>query len=363
MTSDGLNVFVIHNSDDTVGNFDVLDASDGSSIYTFANANGPFSPMGFYPDPSPGGNYPAGERNENSIALWGYKPSPTAQTGENGGTWAFQMPLPNNINGPNATELIAYGLTDWRNTAAPLIAASGQQAYWLVSRSKVRAWINVTWVVGGDGSADFDRGVPPFRAAPYTAAVNDLENPTIMCGGSAASQISCSNTADFNATIWLNDITPSLIFADPLFSVGATRLYWVSDTGNIAATDPATGTVLWSADTGVDIEANFALSSDGAFMYFADITGNVIAWQLAESSLATVGPMVPMPTTSGAGEPTSSPMPSGMSDTDSPTSLDTSSPSAGLGSAAPSSPPSGATTLAVSSVVIAAFVGAAALLF
>jgi outer membrane protein assembly factor BamB len=290
-TSDGAYVFVIHNSNDGLaGHFSVLDvAADASVLYQYTQTN-PFAQFGFSRDVFPGGNYGAGSGNINDLAVWGYKPTPGATFGEDGSTFAFQMPPPTSIAGPFVTTLL--NMTSWRHTAAPLLTARAQQLYWLISRSKVRAWINNRFSSGADGEADFGRGTPIFKAAPYTPVVDDMENPTLMCGGPADESFACLSTLNVtNGTmteLWSQSLGTGLVFGNPLMSTGGDRVYWVDSAGIVQAADPLTGAGAWTSATDVAFQANPTLSSDGARLFFADMGGIINAWEVAEGTLPPV---------------------------------------------------------------------------
>ena len=331
VTSDDANVFVIHNSaSSTVGHFSVLDATDGTSIFTYDDTSAPFSPMGFYPDPSPGGNYPVGTGNTNSVAIWSNKPTPTATEGESGGTFAFQMPPSTSVGTPSVTVLVASPNIAWRSTAPPLLAAMGQEMFWCVSRSQL-------------------------KAAPYTPAVNNMETPSLVCGGAADSSFSCMEPVGDPYTLsWTNNFT-GVIAADPLFSTGGDRIYYVPDDGIFYSVNPEDGTEFWNAPTTVIIEANFALTSDGAYLFLGDTTGNILAWQVAESELGTVTTPPGSSPTGETGMPVESP--SSGPETEMPTMTEAPASTPGAPSpTAPSPTSSGAPSMAVFSVITATVV-------
>lgn len=293
-TSDGTKVFVNHNSaGGTVGHFTVLDENAGSPsiMYSFTQAR-PFGPFAFNRDNFPGGNYGAGAGNMNDLAIWGNKPSPAATSGEQGSTYAFQMPPPTAVTGPVVTTLL--NITSWRHTAPPLLAARGQQLYWFVSRSKVRAWIQIRFSAGADAEADFDRGTLAFKAAPYTPVVNDELNPTIMCGGSAAEEFACLSTTNVSVVdnmmqvLWNITLGAGTVYGDPLMSTMGDRVYFADTAGVVRAADPASGAIAWQSETGVNIQANYELSSDGARFFFADTGGTIVAWEVGERTLPPV---------------------------------------------------------------------------
>lgn len=295
-------VFVVHNAaDGSQGHFTVLDVAAGATVYyTFTNDGAPLGPFGFYANPFPGGNYGAGQGNTNDIAVFGFKPSPGATSGEGGSVYAYQNPPITAIGGPQVTQTIPT--TGWRYTAAPLLASGGQYLYWLISRSSVRAWYGSAFSVGADGEYGFERGVPPFKSAPYTPVVDDIEAPTIMCGGPADPSFACFSATNIvegsGEPIWSMPTTGNGVFGDPLMSTGGDRVYWADNAGVVSAATAADGTIGWTAPTGANLEANPELSSDGAVFFFADTAGTVVAWQVAEGSLTfptlpAIGPTAP----------------------------------------------------------------------
>lgn len=328
-TSDGKYVFVTHNAvGGTVGHFSVLDiTADGASVlYKYTQAN-PFGPFAFNRDNFPGGNYGAGVGNINDLAIWGFKPKPSATSGEQGSAFAFQMPPPTSVAGPSVTTIL--NTTSWRHTAAPLLAARGQQLYWFISRSKVRGWISTRFSAGADAEAEFDRGNPPYKAAPYTPVVNDNANPTIMCGGPANEEFACLSTVDVvnetMALLWSVSTGTGLVYGDPLMSTNGDRVYWTDSAGIVEAADPMTGAPGWTAATGVVIQANPELSSDGARLFFADTGGAIVCWEVAQGTLLPVvlpqrAPTTPPVTPAPVQAPTVMPPPSGMNGTPAPVS-------------------------------------------
>jgi hypothetical protein len=288
------------------------------------------------------------------------------------------MPPPTSVRAPAVTTLLNE--TSWRHTAPPLLAAQGQELYWLVSRSSVRAWIQSRFSSSSDGEADFGRGSPAFKAAPYTPAVNDIDNPTVMCGGPADAEFAClsilNTTNKTMATLWT--ASGGLVYGDPLMSTGGDRVYWADNAGTVSAYDPFTGIPAWTSPTGVVIEANPELSSDGARLFFADTGGNIVAWEIAEGTLpiATLPPRGPTSAPTGLGSPSAMPSlespvaapilsgesiaPSGLVDTSMP-SADMKPTPAPVLTASPVVPltTSGALRMAVSSVIAACVVAAA----
>jgi hypothetical protein len=51
----------------------------------------------------------------------------------------------------------------------------------------------------------------------------------------------------------------------------------------------------WTASSGVTLETNPVLSSDGGRLFFGDVTGNIACWDVAETTLPVPAPPVPGP--------------------------------------------------------------------
>lgn len=260
------------------------------------------------------------------------KPSPGATTGEAGGAWAFQMPPATAIGGPTVTKILET--TGWRHTAPPLLASMGQYAYWMISRSAIRAWYGSAFTIGADGEFSFGRGNPAFKAAPYTGAING-DSPTILCGGPADAEFACMDATNINEAsgppLWTVATGGTGVYGDPVMSPDFSRVYWMDDAGLVSSADPSTGGDGWTAPTGVSLLANPVMSSDGGRLFFADVSGTIVCWDVAETTL----PAAPLPP---AGGPTTAPQPTAESVAP-PTDAPSSAPSAEGDTRAPSMSP------------------------
>jgi hypothetical protein len=226
--------------------------------------------------------------------------------------------------------------------------------FWCVSRSKIKGWIDVLFSAASNGGVEFGRGNPTYKAASYTPAVDNMEDPSIVCGGAADSSFACMEPTSNYTILWQNNLTAGVIAANPLFSTEGDRIYYVADDGIFYSVNPMDGMEFWNAPTGVTIQANFAMTSDGAYLFFGDSSGNILAWQIAESDLGGVTVTPPQEDTaspsgsSAPGAESSVPMP--------PTTV-------GAPTTAPAPTPtstSGAASMAVFSVIVASVVTAAA---
>jgi hypothetical protein len=245
----------------------------------------------------------------------------------------------------------------------------GQWAYWLVSRSAIRAWYSSPWTVGADGEYSFDRGVPAFKAAPYTPAING-DVPTILCGGPADESFACMDATNIvpseggGAPLWSVNTTGTGVYGDPVMSPDYSRVYWADNAGIVSSADPSTGMDGWTAQSGVSLEANPVLSSDGGRLFFGDVTGNIVCWDVAETTLPVPAPPVP-----GPGAPSPAPSMESLAPSSDGTLMPTvpgpsgnppgpSPPPAGGGGGGGQTPTSAGSSVAVFSVIAASIVAA-----
>ena len=84
-----------------------------------------------------------------------------------------------------------------------------------------------------------------------------------------------------------------LIVSNPLFSTEGDRVYFAEDRGVIFSVDPQTGDKYFEKSTGAPLVSNFALSNDGAFLYYGDQIGTVVAWKVAEEAIPPTPAPVP----------------------------------------------------------------------
>jgi hypothetical protein len=107
------------------------------------------------------------------------------------------------------------------------------------------------------------------------------------------------NAADINTgAIWSMTLA-GLVLSNPIFSTEGDRVYFAEDRGVIFSVDPLTGDKYFEKSTGAPLDSNLALSNDGAFLYFGDQLGTVVAWKVAEE-------VIP-PTPASVSEPTMAP--------------------------------------------------------
>lgn len=321
--SSGDYVYVAHNSaGSTVGHFSVLITDqDGAVLFDMTDTNGPFSPPGIYHSPIEG-NFAAGRGNDQDLLMWSYAPTPDATTGQSGSVFAFQLPF--NYVQDLGTEILevstVIATVGWRSTTPPLLTGvGGLQLFWSVSRSQFRAWVNTRFSASSSGSAAFNRGSPSFLAPQNTPAVDDEMTPATLCAGTAGPEFVCMDATDINTgSLWSIDLA-GLILANPLFSTQGDRVYFAEDRGVIFSVDPQTGDKYFEKSTGVPLTSNFALSDDGAFLYYGDQIGNVVAWKVAEEAVPPTPAPVAAPTASPTKEESSMAPSSEAQDTSAPT--------------------------------------------
>lgn len=237
-------------------------------------------------------------------------PTPDATTVGPGRTFYFQL-TDDYSEGSSIADFAVRVLSSevtWQSTTAPLIVARGLSMYWSVSRSELRAWVRKsnanatdTNSTGANGSFDrnrthaaiFERGDPSFLAPFVKPIVDDSTLPKALCVGSASEEFYCLH-ADNLTTIW-SESTNSLIKTEARFSTNGDRVYFIEEDGILHAFNTTSGDKFYEEETDNPVISNFDLSIDGAFLYYGDETGSVVALQLAESTLPPVMPATRAP--------------------------------------------------------------------
>lgn len=232
-------------------------------------------------------------------------PTPDATTVGPGSTFFFQL-TSDYSDGSSTADFSMRVLSpevSWQSTTAPLIVAQGLSMYWSVSRSELRAWVSTsnanatgTNATGADGSFDrdrtdaaiFERGNPSFLAPFVKPIVDDSTLPKVLCVGSASEEFYCLH-ADNLTTVW-SETTNSLIKTEARFSTNGDRVYFIEEDGILHSFNTTSGDKFYEEATDNPVISNFDLSIDGAFLYYGDETGSVVALQLAESTLPPVMP-------------------------------------------------------------------------
>ena len=311
VSSSGEYIYVTHNSDgSTVGHFTVLvNGPDAATVlFDATDMNGPFSPPGIFRNPIEG-NFGTGRGNNQDLLIWSYTPEPDDTSGQGGSVLAFQFPF-NYVKdlGTDVLEVTTVVPTvGWRSTSPPLLTAGGLQLFWPVSRSQFRSWVNTRFSATASGSVGFDRGTPSFLAPQNTPAVDNKVTPAVLCSGTAAPQFVCMNAADINTgATWSVDLA-GLVLSNPLFSTEGDRVYFAEDRGVIFSVNPQNGDKFFEKSTGVPLSSNFALSEDGAFLYYGDQIGNVVAWKVGEEAVPSTLAPTPTPTVAPTVEGTMAP--------------------------------------------------------
>ena len=311
ISGDGELIFLNHNSNAGLfGHFSILSFSEkGAVLFMNLNSIAPFAPPGIITNPF-FGNFDGGEANTRDVIIWSFMPTPDATTVGPGSTFYFQL-TSDYSEGSSVADFAVRVLSPevtWQSTTAPLIVARGLSMYWSVSRSELRAWVrksnaNATSTnsTGANGSFDRDRthaasfirGDPSFLAPFVKPIVDNSTSPKVLCVGSASEEFYCLH-ADNLTTIW-SENTNSLIKTEARFSTKGDRVYFIEEDGILHAFNTTSGDKFYEEETDNPVISNFDLSIDGAFLYYGDINGSVVALQLAESTLPPVMPATRAP--------------------------------------------------------------------
>jgi hypothetical protein len=309
VSDNGDYVFLTHNAAlSTIGYFSALwAAANGTVFYSMSNETSAFAPLGIYHSPAEG--YYDGENgvdNTNDIMMWSVAPQPDATSIGDGATFAFQFPK----NFSDDSQMVGYILLgdepkDFQATTPPAITNSGRSAYWSVSRSSYTAWVGAEgldrWHFnrGGSGNAGFTRngdfpGTPCF-AAP--ALSSDPEQPAIFGGSAFTEFVRLSYDLSEQFVVLVDNYILAKAVVDP---ENRSVYYVESSSGLIHQASFVNIEDIWTYILGFSVEGEIALSSDGSFLYVADVNGRISAIQVADI------PATPAPTMMPSGFPSSS---------------------------------------------------------
>jgi hypothetical protein len=318
--SNGDYVFLTHNSElGTVGHFTVLQVTDGGNgrpFYSQQNETSPFSPPGMFHRPVEG--YYDGENgfeNTNDIIAWSFTPKPDDTALGEGAMFGFQFPVGFADDAAGLFYLLLG--TESRNfqtITPPVFTNEGRSMYVSRSQGGFSAW------VGEEGFAryffsrntrfntGFDRGDPPVQAIFAPPALSSNTSEPVMFGGTASELFVRTDFALTELTA-IEVVTTSIVKTKAIVAPADDFVYYIESgggTGGIihqANFDDLTDR--WTFEHTADIEGDFALRSDGAVLYFAGVSGNVTALQLAEI-------LSPVPSESPSDAPTFSAAPTMM---------------------------------------------------
>ena len=313
-------VFLTHNLM-TSGRFTILAANlGGLPFYQELNPKQPYAPPGIFHNPQEG-YYNGGQGNRNDVIIWAYRPTPTEQNVGTGGSFAFQFPIGFQDEAINLDVTPLNNVT-WQTITAPTIFNQGYSMMFGVSKSQFRSWNGGfgdqanRFDKGASNNADYERGDPKWQAVFATLELSsDPMEP--MAFGGAASNVFVGFNSVLDQMWRVNTTFP--IYAEARISPDDETVYCVEQNGKVHSIEAVSGVVRWSAALGgAPTTSNFAMSKDGAYLYFNTKGGNLHAWQVAD------GP-TPVPTSSPSSMP-SNPTEQPARDPDAPTVFPTTAP-------------------------------------
>ena len=243
--------------------------------------------------------------------------------------------------------------------------------YWAVSRSKLRAWVQLTnstnttnitnttnttnttsdgtFDSSRSGDADFDRGDPSWLAPFNTPVADNEDDPKLICLAGAAPDFYCLDAMTI-AEKW-KTTTGTLIKTGARFSTNGDRVYFIEEDGTIHSFNTDDGSSNWEQQVSNNVISNFDLSSDGGVLHCGDETGTVEAWQLSSST--------PPPVTPATREPSAAPS---MSPPSTPTAPTASRAPDSFPNPSPTNRPTFGLTSGASSMVVVSVLGVASIL-
>ena len=339
--------FVTHNGNSS-GTFSILSVADGSLVFNQTDPSHHLSPPGIYFSPMQG-NYADGIGNTNDIVVFGNRPTEGASSVATGSSvFAFQFPIgfPTTTTPPQVVTLVDD--CDFEATTAPLITNGGNSMFWGVSRSKVVGWPGVTFDRDPGGAAyGFERGDPASLPVLADLAIGvDTSTPTLYTGNAGPGFAALATSTDL-ALLW-NYTTLSPVYTQAKVAPADVDevVFFIERLGVVHAVDTASGNFIWKNETNSPIQGSFAINSASDTIFFADASGILRAWQVAEfppptpPTNAPVAPTpaptkaAPSPKPAAASSPTSKPAAS--SETSEPT---TATPSSSVTDVSPTKPP------------------------
>ena len=142
--SNGLHIFLTRNTDDgAVGHFTLLQAEDGSLLFTessadvYGNPTTPYAPLALVHNPVRG-HFKEGEDNTNDLAVWGS--SGEDGRGVKGFTRAFQLPSGFDGRVVDFRTSSIRGDTAWTTTSKPTLSPDGMNIFFAATKAEIRGW-------------------------------------------------------------------------------------------------------------------------------------------------------------------------------------------------------------------------------
>lgn len=329
VSSDGNWIYLTHNSErNTVGHFTILTPQDDALqvVVSRNNETLPFAPPGIFHNPVEGffESPVDGTGNTNDIVLWSAAPVESGSTVEDGFTFGFQLALDYAGETADLDYMVLGDSRSFRTITAPLITNGGRSAYWPASRSSYfgflgqanlkRAYFNrkpnlkVEYTLNDDW-----RGQPCF-ALP-AESVGDDGNTTIFFGTASEEFVRLHYYYNDNKNIEYQNIsavTESFILAAPIVDPYKRAVYFVESVGKIHQVDHEDISEMWSSPLEIQsgVQGEMALNGDGSMLYAGSTSGDVMAIQVAGTTLPpTTAAPTPLASDAPSAVPTTSPMP------------------------------------------------------
>ena len=225
--------------------------------------------------------------------------NPNATVGE-GQMYAFQLP---EVDGAALSVTPIGAVRGFQSNLPPIVANQGLNMYWSVARSQIRCWAGVPDVkrlafdVGSINSVDFNRSKsPPSATAKAPPVVTSGLTPSVY-GASAANEIFSLN---FDCSVVGKYVFPdatTVLSNKVLLSPDEASLFAATPTGKLMLFDAANlgNGPTWTYPLSGGVAGEVATSTDGVYVYVADVSGTVRAIQVSEM-LSTPAPNVTVPT-------------------------------------------------------------------
>jgi hypothetical protein len=306
LSSDDQFVYLTHNSaSTTVGHFSILattttttttnNSSSSSTksrlLFTSINTTNPYASPGIYHSPVEG-YYDGGEGNQNDILVWAYTAKPTDVKVGTGGLFAFQFPIgfsTTTRTTSSASFVIQYlgdNNIDFQSVSKPVITNQGLSMYYAGSRSQWRCWVGSLGQKANyfnrarTALLAFERGTPPSSPAFNTLALSHHNSDVepMVFGGTASMQFASAN---YNFSNVKNVTTNSVVMTEARVSPDDLVVYYTEVDGFLHQANTSTLADVWMEALPAPVKAEMDLQSDGSMIYIGDVSGNVIAYQVA----------------------------------------------------------------------------------
>jgi hypothetical protein len=299
-TADGMYIMLTHNIDQTTGIFSVLDVAGASTdgtlpvAYEYRNSSNPFSPLGVYHRPALG-YYDGGENNTNDIFIWAFDTAKDSTMVGAGAMFGFQMP----VGAAGNYSVVLMGDRDFQASTAPVLTNFGVSMYWAVTRAEQYCWVGNPATKreffnrGRTNKVSLERGDPAWissRASPSLSFSVNATVDQVVFGPGANTEIFRLNS---NFTEVLTTNSSAVVSSRVAVSPDNAVVYYANQAGIVAQLDADTLELNWQFNTLAPVQADITLNSAGTVLYVVDISGGVMAMQVASSSAPTPSPTVP----------------------------------------------------------------------